>query len=159
MLHFLPVLIPSCPLFFYLNVELFQSSVEVLTIESCRFFCGKLLYEIYFLHKYFYSDLFSVLVFWGTKFSLYRGGASYRHTCSGGDPKRQQGPGPSQGSRAPWGTLALHVLSHGCSLILWACTLQWSLLTGARLVGFKCTVGRSSHEHMHGVGVSTLSLY
>ena len=55
--HSLCVTLPPCPHSFlpslpYLDVELFQSSVEVLTLESCSFFCGKFLYEIYFFHKY-----------------------------------------------------------------------------------------------------------
>lgn len=52
------------------------------------------------------------------------------------------------------GALALHVLSHGHILFSWACTLQWSLLTGVRLVGFQWTAGVSSHEHMRGVVVT-----
>ena len=90
----------------------------------------------------------------GTKFSLCRGAANYRHTCSGGGPRRQQCLGPSKGFLTAWGTLGLRVLSRGCTVFPSACTLQWSLLSGVRLIGFKCTVGGSSQECMQGVGVT-----
>ena len=59
--------------------------------------------------------------------------------------------------RSPWQPVELMV-SHGCTVFPWACTLQWNLLTGVRLMGFQCTVGGSSHECMHGVGGHTLGL-
>ena len=93
-------------------------------------------------------------LFFCTRVSLCGGGASYRHTYSGGPPRRQQGPGLLRGSLTAWGALVFGVFSRGCTLFLWACTLQWSLLTGVRLVGFECIVGGSSHEHMYDVGLT-----
>lgn len=115
MLHFLPVLIPSCPLFLYLDVELFQSSVEVLTLESCSFFVGN-----FYMKSTSFTNTSTQICFLFWFFGV------PNLVCIGEVPvidthvvvETQEGSKGLGHRRAPWqpAGLALHVLSHGCTL-------------------------------------------
>ena len=68
---------------------------------------------------------------------------------SGEGQSRQQGPEPTLSSLAAAEALAVSVLSCGCTLSPWACTLQWKPLMGVGLVMCHCTAGGASSKYTH----------
>lgn len=56
------------------------------------------------------------------------------------------------GSLAVAGSLTVSVFSFGCLLFLWACILQWKLVTGIGMGVCGCIDGGSSSKKRHGGG-------
>lgn len=54
-------------------------------------------------------------------------------THSGGGQGRQEGLGPTTGSLATAGTLAVSIFSHDCTISPWAYALQWVPVAGTEL--------------------------